>query len=169
MPKSQIIGRAWLADRGFVGFVSIAELRAANLEHVPPVPGVYAVLRASATQPEFLERNPGGRFKGRNPTVSLAKLEGRWFATSHLIYLGKAGTPRGRVTLKSRVRSLLAFGAGSPVGHWGGRLIWQIAAAEDHLVAWRTTGPASPRTLEKDLLAVFESEAGQLPFANLLH
>lgn len=162
-----MIERGWLVERGFSGFVSIADLRASGLQPIPDHPGVYAVLRESATDPVFMPRNPGGRFKGKDPTVDISILSARWNSTCHPIYLGKAGTERGKATLKGRLRAYLDFGAGKPVGHWGGRLTWQLAKTDELVIAWRLTRPEGARALEKSLLAEFAAHAGKLPFANL--
>jgi excinuclease UvrABC nuclease subunit len=76
-----------------------------------------------------------------------------------VLYIGKADA------LRRRVRQYMAFGAGRPVGHWGGRLIWQLADSDALLVAWRET--AEPLRVEAELLNAFADVFGSLPFANL--
>ncbi len=49
--------RATLAERGFVGFVPFADLPHST---VPAREGIYVVLRATASPPEFLPRSPAG-------------------------------------------------------------------------------------------------------------
>ena len=58
--------QAGLKSAGFRGFVRFTELDDTD---VPVTGGVYAVLRDARTVPLFLETNPGGRFKQKDPTV----------------------------------------------------------------------------------------------------
>jgi hypothetical protein len=57
-----------LMRKGFAGFVTFEELRT-RLAEVPSEGGVYIVLRENGAPAEFRDVNPGGRFKGRDPTV----------------------------------------------------------------------------------------------------
>ena len=54
------------------------------------------------------------------------------------------------------------------MGHWGGRLIWQLENHADLLVCWRAT-TEEPRRVEESMLAALEIHYGRLPFANLSH
>ena len=76
-----------------------------------------------------------------------------------VVYIGKAGS------LSERVGSLIAFGNGHAAGHRGGRYLWQLADAEDLLVAWRPED--EPERAEAALLDAFRAQHGVLPFANL--
>ena len=69
--------------------------------------------------------------------------------------------------LRKRLSQLLRFGAGSAIGHWGGRYLWQLADSADLLIAWKPTPEADPRSEEKQMLDEFVSLHGRLPFANL--
>lgn len=150
---------AGLAAAGYQGFVAIAEPRKMGISDVPQSHGTYCVLLPAGMQTRFLARNPGGRFKGRDPTLSQAELQAEWVEGAPVLYIG------GSSNLRRRVRQFLAFGAGRPVGHWGGRLIWQIAEAERLLLAWAAS--AEQQGTEDRLLADFETAFGRLPFANL--
>jgi hypothetical protein len=77
-----------------------------------------------------------------------------------LVYIGKAAR------LRTRLRQYRDHGQGKPVGHWGGRYIWQLSDSGELLVAWKVTNDA-PRLVEKEMLAAFVDRYGQLPFANL--
>ncbi len=156
-----------LVQSGFEGFMTVRELRESSLSEVPDSAGVYAVLRDSGEPPVFLGRSAGGLFKGRDPTAPVADLAGAWVPEGRLLYVGKAGRSEGAATLRKRLRSYLEFGAGRPVGHWGGRFIWQLADADELVVCWRPTGDEEPRDVERLMLAEFRREHGQLPFANL--
>lgn len=153
--------RPGLIADGFAGFVTFAALRADGFAGIPAAGGAYVVLHEDAGVPPFLSANPGGRFKGKDPTVALTELQARWVPGAQVIYIGKAGNLRRRLWQYSR------FGAGRAVGHWGGRLIWQIPDADRLVVAWRQVAAAqSPAALESDLLHAFCAQYGSLPFAN---
>lgn len=158
-----MLDRDWLIERDFRDFVSISELRESRLQHVPDRPGVYAVLRESTSRPEFLARSPAGHFKGKDPTVSRTEVEARWNERSRILYLG--ATIR---TLKTRLCELLDFGSGQAVGHWGGRIMWQVAGSEELLVGWNTA-TRDPHGIKAELLLEHEQEAQRMPFANLKH
>jgi hypothetical protein len=149
--------RAGLESIGFWGFVRFDELDDAD---VPKAGGVYAVLREVVTAPVFLDSNPGGRFKQRDPTVDAAHLAERWVASCSVTYIGKA------TNLRKRLRQYRDFGRGRPVGHWGGRFVWQIEDASEHVVCWKCTDQA-PREVEIELLTLFRERHGRLPFANI--
>jgi len=86
-----------------------------------------------------------------------------WVPDAHVVYIGKADE------LRTRLKAYARFGNGEPVAHWGGRLTWQLADADELLVAWRPlTVPGRARDLEKLLLARFaELHRGRRPLANL--
>jgi hypothetical protein len=90
-------------------------------------------------------------------------LAGRWLTGERVVYIGKADV------LRTRLRQYARFGAGQPVGHWGGRYIWQLADEETLLVAWRMVDAGeTAREAERALLARFaEQHGGRRPFANL--
>jgi hypothetical protein len=129
---------------------------------VPSAPGGYVVFRPRTNAPTFLAVNPGDRFKGRDPSVSTERLHAEWVSGTPVVYIGKADI------LRTRLTSFARFGAGKPVGHWGGRLIWQLADSAELLVAWRPLAEdGTAREFERRLLRRFaELYDGQLPFAN---
>jgi hypothetical protein len=153
-----VFSRAGLATAGFACFVRVADLQTSTAS-VPRGPGVYVVVAPSAGQARFLTASIGGRFKGKDPSVPVSVLSSRWHATTDVLYIGKA------TSLRSRVGQLVRFGGGSPVGHWGGRYLWQVAGSAEFLVAWRAA--ADPRADEVDLLAEFVEQYGALPYANI--
>lgn len=155
------VGRQWLESQGFQGFASVAEMRDSELRAAPTLPGVYAVLRHAADRPRFLVRNPAGHFKGDDPTAPRAVLASLWNSASQVVYLGATTRP-----LRTRLKELVAFGSGQPVGHWGGRVMWQIANAMELLIAWRTTS-RTPSDLKSELLREHERLVHRVPFANL--
>ncbi|MGH6921093.1 MAG: hypothetical protein ACREJ0_25725 [Geminicoccaceae bacterium] len=151
-----------LRDADFEQPLPIARLRASKLFGVPTIRGVYLVLTAGATKPRFLKVGTGGHFKQRDPKVLLTELEAKWVPDALVLYVGKAGT-----TLRKRLDQYLKFGAGTPIGHRGGRYIWQIDGSERLRICWRTTPYDDPREVEKSLIKVFGNRYGRLPFANL--
>ncbi len=163
-----MIDRTWLVDQGFTGFVSVANLCKSRAIEIPTLSGVYAVLRESIESPDFLPQSIGGHFKGKDPTVSHSILAKSWVHESQVIYIGKAGYINKEPSIQKRVLQYLDFGQGKPIGHWGGRYVWQLADSAELLFAWQaTSSDIEPRTMEHDLIAKFERATGQLPFANL--
>ncbi len=151
----------------FEGFKSIGELQATGCLEVPAVPGVYLIVRDSSESPTFLNESAGGRFKGKNPTVSRSKLETNWVDGACVLYIGKAGGGTSGSNLAKRLRTYMRFGAGEPVGHWGGRLIWQLEGARDLSVCWRECLDVDAVEFEKSLIGEFSQAHGKRPFANL--
>lgn len=153
--------RQALARAGFVGWVPFKQMR--EEDQVPRSGGVYVVVRTSTGKPEFLEANPGGRFKGKDPTVPDETLRLNWVDGAEVVYIGQANE------LRRRLRQFADFGAGKPIGHWGGRLIWQLAESETLLVAWKETPAEVPVDAETALIADFRAAFGKPPYANDPH
>jgi hypothetical protein len=154
--------RADLERAGFVGWRRWAELRDSNYSGVPSGPAVYVIYRPTGDN-SFLDANPGGRFKGRDPSTSLAALRSKWVPGAETVYIGKADVTN------RRLKQFARFGAGEPVAHWGGRYIWQLTRSDDLLVAWHPITWQEPaREYEKRLLAHFMAlHDAKRPFANL--
>ena len=135
---------------------------------IPCEKGVYMVLNPAFKQePRFMLKGVGGFFKSRDPNVSIDELRRNYVKDSQIIYIGKAGSTNGNATLQSRLRQYLRFGEGRNVGHYGGRLIWQLENHENLIICWKTVNEGDPRMIEKDYLSNFERKFGVIPFANL--
>ena len=157
----QPFSRSQLEAHGFVGWVTFDYLR--DADPCPTSGGVYVVSRADQTEPCFLDRSCGGWFKDRDPTVPHDHLVANWVEDAEVVYIGKANS------LRRRLREFAKFGAGQRIGHWGGRLIWQLEEAFSLLVAWKETPGLDPAVVEANLIAEFRAAYGQPPFANDPH
>jgi hypothetical protein len=162
-PLPNSFGRGDLEACGFTGWRTWEQLRATDFRSAPSRPAVYVVYRPSSSGPAFRDANPGGRFKGKDPSVAAETLMASWVSGTNVVYIGKADVADRRLKQFGR------FGAGEPVGHWGGRYIWQLADSGELLVAWHAISwNELARDYEKRLLAHFASlHGGMRPFANL--
>ena len=157
--------RQTLAAAGFTGFRSFAEL---ELSEVPQAAGIYAVLTPEGFTPRFLARSAGGHFKGKDPSLPEAALSTEWVAGAEVLYVGKAGAGKtGKRGLRKRIQEFADFGRGVPVGHWGGRLLWQLADSQALVIAWKELSPELVNAAEARYQAEFRAFYGRLPFANL--
>ena len=155
-----------LTAAGFTGFRSFAEL---ELKEIPQAPGIYAVLMPDGFTPRFLAGSTGGHFKGKDPSLPQAALSAEWVTGAEVLYIGKAGAGRtGKRGLRKRIQEFADFGRGVPVGHWGGRLLWQLADSQALMVAWKELPPELVNAAEARYQADFRAFHGRLPFANLV-
>ncbi len=153
---------AMLKQNGCTGFVTIEKLMNGEVPIIND-PGVYFILRISSRTPIFLNEGTGGYHKKRNPNVSIDTLKDNWVEDTCVMYIGKA------TSLKKRLNQYMKFGQGKPVGHWGGRYIWQLKDASELIVCWKPTEtPEIARETEYKLIQKFKKEHnGKRPFANL--
>lgn len=156
-----------LRKAGFSGFHPIRDLQASRCADAPRSAGVYMIVRQSGASPSFLQTSCGGHFKGRNPTVPAEVLRANWVDGTVVVYIGKAGGGTSNATLQKRLDSYMRFGTGAPVGHWGGRYIWQLSDSEDLLVCWVAPAGEDAIQLETRLIQEFARQHGKRPFANL--
>jgi len=155
-----------IGKAGFIGFRTIAELWE-DSSVIPKAKGVYMILH-NAGNPKYLAKGVGGFHKQRDPNLPIEQLASYWINNCRVLYIGKAGGEDSSQTLYKRLRQYLDFGRGKPVGHYGGRLIWQLQHHPELLVAWKLTPRSDPREKEKKLIHEFEAYYGKLPFANLM-
>ena len=156
-----------IKSHGFQGFVAISPLQDSACSDVPRRPGIYLVVQAADSPPKYLSKSIGGHFKKKDPTVSISELQGNWVDGPVVLYIGKAGGSGSSAMLRSRLLQYMQFGAGKPIGHWGGRYIWQIAGSGDLLVCWKPLEGEEPKAVESQLNGEFIQRYGKLPFANL--
>lgn len=152
--------RASLETAGFVGWVPFPAIRTTAC---PTCGGIYVVLYSGENPRSFADRSCGGWFKGKDPTVPHEALAANWVDGVEVVYIGKADQ------LKRRLTQYADFGEGKPVGHWGGRLIWQLPNADALLVAWKETPNRVPAEVEAELITAFRQAHGKPPFANDPH
>jgi hypothetical protein len=157
----QQFSRQHLEADGFEGWVTFDHLR--NTDPCPTSGGVYVVSRSDQSAPCFLDQSCGGWFKDRDPTVTNDHLVANWVDDAEIVYIGKANN------LRRRLREFAKFGAGYKIGHWGGRLIWQLEESSTLLVAWKETPDLDPASVEAHMIADFRSAYGHPPFANDPH
>lgn len=156
--------RTALEHGGFRGFVPFAELATAE---VPAAPGVYAIVRTCGEAPSFATESTAGRFKAKDPSVPVETLTKKWVDGPEVLYIGKATLgSAGKRGLQKRIDEYRRSGAGEPVGHWGGRFIWQLEDKDHLLVAWNVTDEDAA-AVESRMLGDFVDRYGALPFANL--
>ena len=155
-----------IKNQGFVGFIKVSDLMR-DSSKIPDRPGVYTVLYTASGIPTFINPGTGGFFKGKNPNVSSSFLLQNWVKNTVVVYIGKAGGTGSSTTLSKRLRDYLRFGKGASVGHYGGRLIWQIKNSGDLVICWKTQITEEPRAVEAGLISEFLNEFNARPFANL--
>jgi hypothetical protein len=156
-----------IKQQGFVGFIKIQELFH-DQSIIPERPGIYMVLYTESVTPTFINPGTGGFFKGKNPNVSSEALLANWVKDTVTVYIGKAGGSGSNATLRKRLRQYLRFGQGADIGHYGGRLIWQIKNSGNLLLCWKTQMSEEPRDMEYDLIQEFSFLYSRRPFANLV-
>lgn len=154
-----------IKKEGFTGFKKMSEL-IIDSSLIPKTKGVYLVLCLD-NKPEFLSIGTGGHFKGKNPNVSVNELKTNWVDKTIVVYIGKAGKDGSKATLQSRLRQYFGFGQGGNIGHWGGRLIWQLKNSQNLVVCWKALPTEDPRAIEENLIQQFVSKFSNRPFANL--
>jgi len=156
-----------LKQIGFKGFITIQQ--AINEKKlIPSVKGVYMIYMDNP-KPNFVSNGTGGFFKNEDPNVTIETLKQNWVKSSPILYIGKAGGENSSATLQSRLKQYFQFGQGKNVGHWGGRLIWQIKNPYQLKVCWMETPENDPREVEKALITEFVSQFNQRPFDNLVN
>ncbi|HEY9723113.1 MAG TPA: hypothetical protein V6D47_13975 [Oscillatoriaceae cyanobacterium] len=144
---------------GLRGLFTLPQLQDGQLTTAPDGPGIYTVWRLDPGKPRFARGSAAGHYKGRDPSIPLEALQAHWVPEAGLLFAAKAANVR------TRVRLLVNFAAGKPVAHWDGRALWQLADADELLVAWAAAD--DPDAALARLLGRFTEQTGRpLPFAN---
>lgn len=160
------INRQSLKQDGFTGFRALGDL---EINRIPQKPGVFAVLQPDGFRPQYLAKSTAGIFKKKDPTLTADALAAEWVEGADVLYIGKAGAgSKGNRGLRRQIQEFVDFGKGKPPGHWDGRLIWQLGAANKLIIAWKELPVEQLNTAEAGYHAAFVEEFGRLPFANLV-
>ena len=158
-----------LVQSGFKGYTTFQSIRPQYAQGdggIPRSPGVYAVLRASTSPPQFLAKGFGGTHKARKANVPIEQLEAKWVMDAGILYFGKASQRQNGGGLWDRINEYATAGKGQKHGHSGGEHIWQLADAKELLVAWKVVPSGTEKAVEDALLLAFRDKYGVLPFAN---
>lgn len=151
--------------KDFQGFKTVKELKEEGFNDIPNEKGVYVVI-FKQDKPVFLKKNIGGHFKDKDPTISIEKIESNWISNEEVIYIRQAGGNGSNATLRKRLKQYIQFGSGKPVGHWGGRYIWQLKDSDNLIIAWKET-TKDPFIIESEMIDKFREKHRDRPFANL--
>lgn len=150
---------------GFSDPITIEELRRTRYFGVPKTPGVDLVMQTSNSAPRFLANSTGGWFKRKDPSYHTSVVHENWVDGARVIYVGMT---RARKGLRGRLCQFFDFGAGKPVGHRGGRLLWHLENSGQLLVRWKMCGANEADTAETAAIAGFKAVyGGKRPFANM--
>lgn len=158
-----------LVGEGFEGFRTLQDIRpqyAQNDGGIPKSPGVYLVLRANTSAPQFLAKGFGGTHKARKANAPISDLEAKWVVGASVLYFGKASQRNNGGGLWDRIHEYSIAGLGRSHGHSGGEYIWQLADAKDLLVAWKVVPGGTEKKLEEAMILAFKEKYRKIPFAN---
>lgn len=148
---------------GFAGARSLRQLHKSRCADVPVGCGVYVLLRESSSHPRFRSKSNAGWFKGLDPSYPISIAKEAWAPGAQVVYVGKAA---GAMGLRQRLRQLVDFGFGKPIGHRGGRLLWHLSDHAALRVHWKRCGGSQADRLETRLINHFRKIHGKRPFAN---
>jgi hypothetical protein len=131
--------------------------------------GIYRILVPDGYSHSFIK--PSDTIENGNVINPwpIGRLSAKWVPNTRLVYLGLAGARSSR-SLRKRLNDLIRHGCGKTTDrgpHRGGEILWQLANYESFILEVIPTGdPPVPRQLERNLLAAFVRNHGQLPFSN---
>lgn len=136
--------------------------RRAKWVDLPNSSGVYLVVSASDSDPEFNESRLEAVHAEPSSTIVLRE---RWQymnrkRRSQILYVGKGKS------LRSRVRSLVRFGVGRDKNHHGGEWLWQISFTYNSTLYCISCRPGEELGMENWFLEQFERTHHALPLAN---
>ena len=140
----------------------------ATWQDLPTSPGIYAVcLRSWNTLAFAADAGHARHAVPIDPELLRDKLH-RILAAgpTDILYIGKAGAKTSN--LRRRVSRLARFGVGQTPKHKGGEWLWQVQGISDANVRMWCCPRDRPEPLERELLAQFRNDHGDLPLANRL-
>lgn len=123
--------------------------------------GVYLIVRPENFMKSFNGHSKAGKWKGKDPTVSIGELEKNWIDDADILYIGESKN------VQERIRAHIDFWNGKTARAYGGRFIAQLQNYTD-LEVWHL--PCDDGKAKRSvLLQAFEARYNKLPFANLRH
>ena len=126
-------------------------------EPVPcDLPGVYVVTQ---------HPNPLASSGVAVPIELPFELRRHWLSDQPIVYIGKAGGPDIKATLRTRIRQFYRHHHGKPSPHSGGQDV-KLLGTRPLWLFWSPTPGYAPRDLESQMLKAFVAEAHHWPFAN---
>jgi hypothetical protein len=149
---------------GFSEGIIVRDLHRDRFNRVPSGAGVYVLLRNAYSCPRFLRESKAGWFNKLDPSYSACVVRDAWVVNAQIVYVGKAAGAKG---LRQRIRQLIDFGYGKPIGHRGGRMLWHLQDHKTLLLKWQECPRSQADGLETKLIDQFKvSHNGKRPFAN---
>ncbi len=143
---------------------TLKKLSKDKFQKIPCSPGVYWYEIDKPREKKkvlFKDNNPAGHFRGKDPTVSSAVLEGNWVPEATILYIGQTRNLHNRIKLRAK------FANGEPARAWGGRYLWQLDDSIQKRIKVRYKIVQDYKKEERIEISKFRGKYGKLPFANL--
>lgn len=138
----------------------------ATWQDLPTSPGIYPICLRGWNTLSFAADAGLARYAEPGDPNLLRDKRRRILAAgpTDILYIGKAGAKTSN--LRKRVRQLVRFGVGRTGKHKGGEWLWQVQGINDAILRMWCCPRDRPEPLERELLAQFRNDHGDLPLAN---